>query len=53
MYYIEKQIDEQRMWWDGDNWTDIDTDAMAYHKFQKDCAEAVADEVGGTVKGFE
>jgi hypothetical protein len=53
MYYIERMNGLTREWWDGDDWTDVDTDAMAYHDFQKNVAETVAKEIGGSVTFFE
>jgi hypothetical protein len=50
-YVIERMNDTAREWWDGENWSDVDTDAKWYE--DRTVAETEAARIGGDVTGFE
>lgn len=50
-YVIEKMDKKSRVWWTGDGWSDVDTDAWWFES--RKGAEICAAAVGGSVTGFE
>ena len=50
-YVIERMNDGTREWWDGSDWSDVDTDADWFDNRAE--AERVADIRGGSATGFE